>query len=190
MDTVITDSATQWRDWLARNATTATEVWLVLRHKDSDAPGLGYPEAIEHALCYGWIDSVHVRRDEHTSRLRFTPRRARSTWSRVNRDRAARLIDLGLMTEHGQAAIDLAKQRGTWQIVPDENTVPPDLARSLDRNPVARANFDRFPPSSRRLILTWIATAKRPETRRRRIDRTATLAAANVRANHPAARRS
>lgn len=187
MDTVITDSATQWRDWLDRNATTADEVWLVLRHKDSGAAGLDYREAIEHAICYGWIDSVHHRRDEHTSRLRFTPRRPRGTWSRVNRERAARMTDAGLMTEHGQAAIDLAKARGTWQI--DEDTVPADLRERLDLDPAAAANFDRFPPSSKRLILAWIATAKRPDTRRRRIDRTATLAAAGVRANHPAARR-
>jgi uncharacterized protein YdeI (YjbR/CyaY-like superfamily) len=108
----------------------------------------------------------------------------------VNRQRAAKMIALGLMTEHGQALIDLAKAGGTWQVVPDEVSaaVPGDLRDLLDRNDAARVNFQNFPPSSKRLILEWIATAKRPETRRRRIDRTVELAAVNLRAHHPGTR--
>lgn len=188
MSTVTVTTAARWRDWLARNGTSADEVWLVLCHKDSGRPSLRYPEAVEHALCYGWIDGLHRRHDADSSRLRFTPRRPRSTWSRVNRERAERMIERGLMTEPGQALIDLAKRTGTWQVVPDEDAVPPDLRERLDLDEAARGNFDRFPPSSKRQILAWIATAKRPETRRRRIERTVTLAAVNVRANHPASR--
>lgn len=188
MSTVTASTAAEWRAWLERNRESAREVWLVLYHKDSGVPSLRYHEAIEHALCYGWIDGLHRRRDAHSSQLRFSPRTPRSTWSRVNRERAVRMTELGLMTEHGQAAIDLAKARGTWQTVPDDGSVPADLADRLHRDPTARANFERFPPSSRRLILEWIAAAKRPDTRRRRIERTVALAAVNVRANHPASR--
>lgn len=192
MNTFLASAPADWRAWLARNHRSEKEVWLVIHHKDSGTPGVRYHEAIEHALCYGWIDSHARKRDADSSHLRFTPRSPRSTWSRVNRRRAAKMIELGLMTEHGQALIDLARANGTWQVLTDaeSSAVPDDLRESLDRNEAARANFQKFPPSSKRLILQWIATAKRPETRRRRIDRTVDLAAVNIRANHPGVRMS
>jgi uncharacterized protein YdeI (YjbR/CyaY-like superfamily) len=100
----------------------------------------------------------------------------------VNRERAARMIEQCLMSEHGQALLDLAEANGTWQVTDRE--LPADLRAGLDDNAAARSNFEAFPPSSRRLILEWIATAKKPETRERRITRTVELAAVNVRANH------
>lgn len=173
-----------WRAWLAAHHDSATEVWLVLFHRDSGTPSVRYAEAVEEALCVGWVDGHHRPRDEHSSQLRFTPRRAGSRWSRVNRDRAARLIDEGRMTEAGGAAIERARAAGTWQVLSDEeaDTVPADLQEGLDGNPDAARHFAGFPPSTRRLILEWIATAKRPETRQRRIDRTVELAADDVRA--------
>lgn len=179
---VFATTPAEWRAWLARNCHTEKEAWLVIHHKNSGTPSLRIHEAVEHALCFGWIDGLHRKRDAHSSQLRFTPRTPRSTWSRVNRERAAKMIELGLMTEHGQAVIDLAKAKGTWQLVPDTETIPADLREHLDRHQPARKNFDNFPPSSRRLILEWIATAKRPETRLRRITQTTTLAADNKRA--------
>jgi uncharacterized protein YdeI (YjbR/CyaY-like superfamily) len=97
------------------------------------------------------------------------------------------MTGLGLMTEHGQAAIEQAKEAGTWQLLPDEQSwaIPDDLQEQLDGNDAARTNFESFPPSSRRLILEWIAIAKRPDTRQRRIDQTINLAVLNIRANHP-----
>jgi uncharacterized protein YdeI (YjbR/CyaY-like superfamily) len=171
-----------WRAWLAEHSESASEAWLVIHHKDSDTPSPRYHEAIEHALCYGWIDGLHRKRDEHSSQLRFTPRSPRSTWSQVNRDRAANMIAQGLMTGTGQAMIDLAKEKGTWHAA---DSVPADLQELLDGNAEAAQNFERFPPSSKRLILEWIATAKKPETRQRRVTHTVTLAADNIRANHP-----
>jgi uncharacterized protein YdeI (YjbR/CyaY-like superfamily) len=187
MNIVVASTPADWRAWLTQNSQSEKEVWLVIHHKDSRTPSLRYHEAIEHALCYGWIDSHARKRDASSSQLRFTPRNPRSTWSRVNRQRAAKMIDQGLMTEHGQALIELARANGTWQVLPDEasTALPADLQELLDRNDAARTNFQSFPPSSRRLILEWIATAKRPDTRQRRIDQTVTLAAANIRANHP-----
>ncbi|MFK0248952.1 YdeI family protein [Amycolatopsis azurea] len=104
----------EWRAWLAEHAGSARAVWLVIRHKNSGIPSVRIHEAMEQALCFGWIDGLHRKNDATSSRLRFTPRRPRSSWSRLNRERAARLIADGLMTERGQAAIDLAKAKGRW----------------------------------------------------------------------------
>ncbi|WP_129667820.1 YdeI/OmpD-associated family protein [Phytoactinopolyspora endophytica] len=190
MNTVVASSATVWREWLEQNGRSEKEVWLVIHHKDSGTSSLRYHEAIEHALCFGWIDGLHRKRDSTSSQLRFTPRNPRSTWSRPNRRRAAEMIEQGLMTEHGQALIDMAKANGTWQLLPDDevSAIPDDLQTAFDRNEAAWTNFERFPPSSKRLILEWIVKAKKPETRRRRIDQTVSLAAVNIRANHPGTR--
>lgn len=190
MTTFYASTPEEWRAWLAANGRSEKEVWLIIHHKDSGTPSPRYHEAIEHALCYGWIDGLHRKRDADSSQLRFTPRNPRSTWSRVNRERAGRMIEAGLMTPHGQAMIDLAKATGTWQVVDDAEAIPADLRELLDQNRAADENFGRFPPSSKRLILEWIAGAKKPDTRQRRINQTVTLAAQNIRANHPGTRRS
>ena len=114
MNTVSASDPGQWRSWLAENHLSAPEIWLVIQHKDSGTPSVRYGEAIEQALCYGWIDSHHRKHDAGSSALRFSPRRKRSSWSRLNRERAARMIEQGLMTGHGQAVIDRAKAFGTW----------------------------------------------------------------------------
>ncbi|MGF6885631.1 uncharacterized protein YdeI (YjbR/CyaY-like superfamily) [Nocardia sp. GAS34] len=175
MSTFLASTTADWRAWLAANGRSEKEIWLVIQHKDSPTPSVRYHEAIEHALCYGWIDSHARKHDADSSLLRFSPRTPRST----------AMTERGLMTEHGQAMVDLAKAAGTWQLPPDAETIPDDLFDLLDRNAAARENFHNFPPSAKRLILEWIASAKKPETRHRRIDRTVTLAADNIRANHP-----
>jgi uncharacterized protein YdeI (YjbR/CyaY-like superfamily) len=179
-------SVAQWREWLASHG-TALSVWLVIRRKHSGRPGVLVHEAMEQALCFGWIDSKALRRDAESTYLCFTPRKPKSTWSRVNRDRVARLTSAGLMTPAGQAMVDLARRTGTWDVLAEaqEGVVPADLERAFDT--VAAAHFAAFPPSSRRLILEWIAKAKRPETRQRRITTTVELARENVRAAHPKA---
>jgi uncharacterized protein YdeI (YjbR/CyaY-like superfamily) len=184
MNTFLATTTDDWRSWLAQHCGSEKEVWLLIHHKDSPVRTIRYAEAIEHALCFGWIDSHHRKQDHTSSALRFSPRRPRSGWSAVNRERAARMIAAGLMTPRGQALVDHAMATGTWEI-----QVPGDLDEAFARNPVARENFDAFPPSSRRLILEWVAQARRPETRQRRITETVELAAVNVRAHHPGARR-
>ena len=136
MNTFSASTTEDWRAWLARNCRSQKEVWLVIHHSGSGAPGPRYHEAIEQALCYGWIDSHARKHDADSWILRFTPRKPRSTWSRVNRDRAAKMTEQGLMTEYGQALIDLAKATGTWQAVSgaDSAVIPPDLQELLDRN--------------------------------------------------------
>lgn len=121
MDIVIAHSTEEWRAWLAANHQSATEVWLVIQHKNSDAPSVRHHEAVEQALCFGWIDGLQRKHDAHSARQRFTPRRARSTWSGPNRERAERLTGLGLMTPAGQTMIDLAKATDRWEVtVPAE----------------------------------------------------------------------
>ncbi|RBM21040.1 hypothetical protein DI005_11900 [Prauserella sp. PE36] len=192
VNTVHPETVADWREWLAGNHLSRKEIWLVIPRKGSGIPGVRYAEAIEQALCFGWIDSQARKRDSRSTLLRFTPRDPHSTWSRVNRERATRMIERGLMAEPGAVMIESAKAKGTWQVVPDEASagVPDDLREALEADEAARRNFRAFPPSSRRLILEWIARAKKPETRRRRIERTVALAAVNVRANHPGVRMS
>ena len=179
-------SVEEWREWLALNGQTQRSVWLVV-HRKGSAEGVDLAEAVEHALCFGWIDSKTVRRDGQSTYQTFTPRNPRSTWSQVNRDRVERLLAEGLMAEPGQELIDLARRTGTWDCLAEaqNGVIPADLQVEFDRCEAAAKHFQAFPPSSKRLILEWIALAKRPETRQRRIDQTVTLAAANRRANHP-----
>lgn len=120
---VVASSVDVWRAWLERYGRSEREVWLIIPHKNSPTPGLHYDEAVEHALCYGWIDGLHRKHDAHSSRLRFTPRRPNSAWSAPNRTRATRMIAQGLMTSAGQAIIDVTKSRGTWPAAPDEMPV-------------------------------------------------------------------
>jgi len=115
MGHVHASTTAQWRAWLDRHGRSEREVWLVLYHKDCGTPSVRYHEAVEQALCFGWIDSHHRKRDATSSELRFSPRTPRSRWSPTNRERAARMIDAGLMTERGQAAIDRAKADGLWE---------------------------------------------------------------------------
>ncbi len=178
-------SVAQWREWLA--APRGRAVWLVLRRKHSRAPGVLVHEAMEQALCFGWIDSKALKRDAESTYLCFTPRNPKSTWSKVNRERVARLTDAGLMAPPGQAMVELARRTGTWDALAEaqDGVVPPDLRHAFDAT--AATHFAAFPPSSKRLILEWIAKAKRPETRQRRIATTVELARENVRAAHPKA---
>ena len=114
MTTVIASTSAQWRAWLERHAGSEREAWLVIHNKNAGTPSVRYHEAIEQALCFGWIDSHARKPAPDRFELRFTPRAPRSRWSKVNRERAARLTELGLMTARGQAATDLARTNGTW----------------------------------------------------------------------------
>ncbi|MEJ7837811.1 MAG: YdeI/OmpD-associated family protein [Thermomicrobiales bacterium] len=177
----------EWRDWLDREGPSAQAVWLVLFHTSSSRPSIRYAESIEQCLCFGWVDSKSIRRDEESAYLRFTPRKRTSTWSKVNRQRVQEMTEKGLMTPRGQAMIDYAKENNLWEVLTDAESdqIPEDLQLLFDRNPMALQHFEVFPPSSRRLILEWIAKAKRPDTRQRRIEQTVELAEQNVRAAHP-----
>lgn len=175
-----------WRNWLEKNGTTEKAVWLIIYHQKSKTPSVHYAESIEHSLCYGWIDSKAVKRDEESFYLCFTPRKPKSNWSKVNRERVTRMTEQGLMRPAGQAMIDLAKETGTWDglAAAQDTIVPDDLQKLFSKNKKAFSNFEAFAPSSKRVILEWITKAKKPETRQQRILQTVELAAMNVKANH------
>jgi uncharacterized protein YdeI (YjbR/CyaY-like superfamily) len=179
-------SRAHWRAWLEDNCTSLRSVWVRIFGQRSSTPSVRFHDAIEDALCFGWVDSKAIKRDPESCYLLFSPRNPTSSWGRINRQRADKMIKQGLMRPHGQAAIDPAKRIGTWDALAEAQNlvVPPDLQVLFDADEAAARNFSEFPPSSRRLILEWIMKAKRPETRERRIRQTVDQARVDVRANH------
>ena len=178
------DDRATWRTWLEANHASATGAWLVTWRK-GHGPVLDYGEAVEEALCFGWVDSTGGRVDERRTKLYFAPRKQRSVWSRSNKERVERLIADGLMRPAGLAAIERAKANGAWAALDEieQGIVPPDLAAALDGHPPAAERFAAFPWSARRALLIWVADAKKPETRAARVLETAVRAARNERAN-------
>lgn len=177
------ESRAAWRQWLARNYSRAEGVWMIGFKKGTGRQRMNYEQAVEEALCFGWIDSKPRRLDDERFMLWFSPRKAGSGWSAPNRRRASRLILAGLMAKPGLAKVRAAKADGSWNKLDSVESlvVPQDLARAMAG--AAARNFDAFPRSAKRGILEWIALAKRPETRARRIAETARLAALDKRAN-------
>jgi uncharacterized protein YdeI (YjbR/CyaY-like superfamily) len=177
-----------WRDWLIANHGASKGVYLVSWRRPTGRTSVSYEDAVEEALCVGWVDSSGRVIDEERSIQWFAPRRPRSAWARSNKERVERLIEAGLMLPAGLAAIDEAKQNGMWTLLDDvENlVVPDDLATALDAAPSARANWEAFSRSARRAMLEWVVQARRPETRADRISRIAAAAARNERAYPPA----
>lgn len=174
-----------WRAWLQANHARSKGVWLALRKKSAGPVNLTLDDAVEEALCFGWIDSKPRKLDDARSLLYIAPRKAGSGWSGVNKARIERVLAAGLMAPAGQAKIDAAKADGSWGKLDtvDAPEVPSDLETALLALDGAHVNFSAFPRSARRGILEWIGNAKRPETRAAQIGETARLAARNERAN-------
>jgi uncharacterized protein YdeI (YjbR/CyaY-like superfamily) len=174
---------TRLRGWLLRNHASSKGVWAV-RVKQSAGGALGWNDLVEEALCFGWVDSLPRTIDERKTALLLTPRKPKSKWSAKNKAHVADLEARGLMHASGAAVVALAKKNGTWSALDAVSRleVPADLAEGLHARSPARTNWDAFPPSTRRGILEWIEAAKRPETRAKRVEETATLAQKNVRA--------
>ena len=175
---VVADAAA-WRAWLAEHHGDPAGVWLVLAKKGTTEPtSLTYAEALDEALCFGWIDGLARRHDEGSWRQRFTPRGPRSAWSTINREIVERLTREGRMTPAGQAVIDAAKANGMWTLLADAQAgvVPDDLKAALDADPAAAAGWEAMRPSARRACLEALARAKRADTRRRRVDDAMTAA--------------
>ena len=173
----------QWRAWLESNS-TARGVWLCSWRTPTGRPRCPYPEAVEEAICYGWIDSTSTNLDDDRSLQLFTPRRQKSAWTRLNRERAAEMENRGLMTDAGRHAIAAAQSNGWWTISEqvEDLVEPADLTAALNRDSSARSNWDRFPPSARKQMLWWIVSAARDATRASRIAQIVTEAAAGRRA--------
>ena len=166
-------SRVEWRRWLEAHHDSSSGIWLISFKKASGKPGVSYPEAVEEALCFGWIDSRPNALDDERYMQYFSPRKRGSPWSRVNKARIARLIEQGLMAPPGLAKIEAAKRDGSWSAYDaiEALTVPDDLASALRADPVADAHFRAFADSPKKQLLWWVASAKRPETRATRIAR-------------------
>jgi uncharacterized protein YdeI (YjbR/CyaY-like superfamily) len=184
LEQVYVPTRAAWRRWLARHHAKSPGIWLVFDKKSSRAERLLYAHAVEEALCFGWVDSL-VRPLDHARYVQlFTPRKPKSTWSRSNKERVARLESEGLMAPAGLAAVERAKENGSWTSLDhvESLVVPDDLAAALAATPGAAANFAAFSPSSRKGYLHWIRMAVRPETRTKRVAEVARHAAANRKA--------
>ena len=178
-------SRQEWRLWLEKHQDRAEGIWLISYKKAIGKPRFEYSEAVEEALCYGWVDSKPRKLDDERSMLWFAPRKRGTGWSKPNKERVEKLIETGQMRPAGLAKVEAAKQDGSWTALDavEALEIPADLDSALAANPVAREYFDAFPRSVKRGILEWIVNAKKPETRAKRIDETVTRAARNIRAN-------
>jgi uncharacterized protein YdeI (YjbR/CyaY-like superfamily) len=178
------DDPATWRAWLEANHAVIRGAWLLMWRQRPDRTSLGYEAAVEEALCFGWVDSTLRRVDDERNKLYFAQRKPYSAWAATNKARVERLIHDGRMAPAGLAAIELAKANGSWETLDSTERleIPADLAAALDAHPPAAANFAAFPPSARKILLGWVAMARRSETRTARIAEIADAAARNERA--------
>jgi uncharacterized protein YdeI (YjbR/CyaY-like superfamily) len=170
-----------WRDWLITNHQTSPGIWLVYYKVKSGKPSIRYSDAVKEALCFGWIDSKVNSLDTERYKQVFTPRKPKSVWSKLNKQYIEELIEQGLMTEAGLKKIEAAKQDGSWVTLDEIEAlvIPLDLEAALATNEVAYQHFVSFSNSTKKNILAWIGSAKRSETRLKRIEQTVELAAQN-----------
>ncbi len=177
------ESAEEWRAWLLANAESESSAWLVSWRRETGRPAIGYEDAVLHALSVGWVDSVQKRIDDERTMLYFARRKPGSMWSRPNKERVERLEREGLMTAAGRRAVEEARATGAWSALDEvqDLVVPDDLAAALAEAAGATERWDSYPRSQRRVMLEWIAQAKRPETRERRVTETARFVATGER---------
>lgn len=169
----------QWRQWLQENHDSKQAVWVVFYKKSSEKPTLSWSDAVDEALCFGWIDSKKVSIDSEKSHQFFSKRKAKSNWSKINKEKIQRLIESGLMTKAGYESIEIARQNGSWTILDsvEELIMPEDLETELDRYPGAKEFFLGLSKSIKKMMLYWVVSAKRPETRLNRVTEIAESAA-------------
>lgn len=170
-----------WREWLAQNHVSKQSVWLVFYSKSSNKTSITWSEAVDVALCFGWIDSKKIKIDDERAHQFFSKRKPNSTWSKINKEKVARLIDNGAMTEGGLVGIEIAKQNGSWTILDEVEalTIPPDLAKAFQKHSGSEDYFLSLSKTIKKMMLQWVVLAKQSKTRQRRIDEIAELAGQN-----------
>ena len=181
LDTFQAKNRQAWREWLEQNYTTSIGVWLIYYKVKSEQPSVCYSEAVKEALCFGWIDSKAKSIDEERYRQIFTPRKPKSVWSKLNKQYIQELIEQGLMSKAGLEKIEAAKQDGSWTTLDEveELIIPADLRQALAANKTANQYFKAYNNSTKKNILFWIQSAKRSQTRLKRIEQTINAAAQN-----------
>jgi uncharacterized protein YdeI (YjbR/CyaY-like superfamily) len=170
-----------WRNWLQKNHAKCNGVWLIYYKKSSGNKRLEYNDAVEEALCFGWIDSTSRPIDDEKYMQRFTPRKSKSGWSALNKRRVEKMMQQNLMTKAGLERIEDAKKSGAWERLDhiEALILPEDFEKALERNKKAKTNFENFPQFTKKQFLYRINSAKRPETRKERIKLLVKMAAAN-----------
>lgn len=178
-------SRKHWRTWLEKNHQSEKSVWLIIYLKETKVPSVYHPEAVDEALCFGWIDSKANKRDDKSRYQFFTKRNPKSNWSKINKAKVEKLMSENLMAPAGREMIEIAKQNGCWTALDDvENfVIPPDLQKAFDKSKTAFKYWTDFSNSTRKQILGWVRSAKTEETRRKRITQTVELAKENKKAN-------
>jgi uncharacterized protein YdeI (YjbR/CyaY-like superfamily) len=173
----------EWSNWLAKNHNKNDDAWLLYYKKGSDKGGISYEESVDEAICFGWIDSKLKKIDDDRFALRFSPRKPKSVWSKINREKAEKLMLTGRMTEAGLVAIEKAKASGSWENAYTnkvKDALPPDLEEALRKNVHAWSNFQGFANSYRNMYIGWVNNAKTDETRRKRIQKVVESASKNT----------
>ncbi len=162
----------EWRDWLEVNHEIVDSIWVVMHKKSSSTFSMSWGDAVDEALCFGWIDSTRKTLDEHRFTQYFCKRKVRSNWSKVNKNKVEILLRSGLMRDAGQKSINLAKENGSWTILDsvEAGIVPDDLRLALSEEIGAEIFFESLSKSTRKMMLYWIVSAKRPGTRAKRIN--------------------
>ncbi|MCR9253321.1 MAG: YdeI/OmpD-associated family protein [bacterium] len=160
-----------WRKWLQKNHLKEESIWLIINKKNAPNPNLTWSEAVDEALCYGWIDSVRMPIDENQFKQYFSKRKPKSNWSKINKDKVTILIENGLMQDAGYKSIEIAKKNGSWTILDkiESLEVPNDLKEALENQKDAMEFFEGLSKSDKKILLHWVFSAKRDETRRKRI---------------------
>ena len=187
---LLVETSEEWRAWLEGNHADSDGVWLVSWKKATGRHFVPYPDTVDEALCFGWVDSRPNALDDERAMRLFTPRNPKSPWSRINKGKVARLTEQDRMAAAGVALVETAKGNGSWTVYDEieDLVIPPDLSEALDRNGTAQDFFENFPDSSKKNILWWIKSARRSQTRASRVSKTVELASENRMANHPKGR--
>ena len=178
METVFAIDPAAWRLWLMENSARCEQIWLVFYKKASGKPTISYEDAVEEALCFGWVDGRKKKLDEECYAFRFTPRKAKSAWSKSNLQRVERLVAEGKMTAAGLKVYNSSNRR---HVPPMPSEMPKALEENFRKQRTAWENYQNFPPGYRRVTARWVASAKKPETQIKRLEKLIEFSARNER---------
>ena len=186
IEIVYPKSIAEWRRWLVKHHLSKQSVWFAFYSKKSQKPYLTWSEAVDVALCFGWIDSKKIKIDDERSHQFFSKRKPKSNWSKINKEKVDQLIEAGLMTEAGLKSIAIAKENGSWNNLDavEELVIPDDLEKAFKKHKGSKDYFMSLSKSIKKMMLYWVTSAKRPETRQQRVTDTVQLAAKGIKANH------
>ncbi|GAB3499386.1 YdeI/OmpD-associated family protein [Spirosoma knui] len=179
-------SPADWRNWLEKNHLSSQSVWLVFYNRRSGKKSITWSEAVDVALCFGWIDSKKIKIDEETAHQFFSKRKPNSTWSKINKEKVLKLIASGQMTQVGLDVIETAKQNGSWTILDDveELVIPDDLEEAFKKHEGFKTYFLSLSKTVRKMMLQSLVLARRPETRQKRVDEIAELTGQYLKPRH------